>query len=234
MLRTSITTLAVVLLSVSQAGAETPEERIDRLARKLEANNARVTDQLRAELKKLEATLGEVRAEIDKAKKGTIDRRVKTKTERNGKLVFPSLAARADAVKLAQEQTASAEAKHAEAMPRLQARLAAAESGEKPYLPRLPDGFQVGDFGGIRIIEVVQVIDDQNLVAKVSGELAWVSGVPTRRLSDGTQADAGERLFEVTGNKSYRTATGTQRTVLLLECVESEPILAKVRERAGK
>lgn len=91
-------------------------------------------------------------------------------------------------------------------------------------------------FGSNRSVNVFQVIDDKNFLAKLfylsSGrkapdyttETVWIKGIDTKNFVDGSGAKINVPL-EVTGTQKYETALGSNSTVYLLQ-----PIVNSIKE----
>ena len=80
-------------------------------------------------------------------------------------------------------------------------------------------------------IRVAQVIDEDEFIG--TNFDVWVANAPTSNLSDGDVVDVSGRLFYCTGNKQYTTALGSTKTVMRIEVVDTDRVVA-VASRIGE
>lgn len=88
---------------------------------------------------------------------------------------------------------------------------------------------EVGDIGFVSDVNVVQVISESSMLAKIGkSEILWFSGVKTAGMVDGHTAKVGS-FIEVTGTRRYVNAIGTSRTVFDLRPIDLSKHFVKVR-----
>ena len=95
----------------------------------------------------------------------------------------------------------------------------------------------VGDFGSGVKAGVLQVIDDQNLIAQLididaarprGKQMVWIRGVDTRKMADDTPFEFDGFLL-ATGTKRYESDIGTRQFVML-ESFDLGPYYAKLKD----
>lgn len=121
---------------------------------------------------------------------------------------------------------------------------------DPPFVPPLRE-FEAGNAGRLeysgeddedRFLEVLQVIDDDEALVTpgavrrssmfgpyekvLADEPIWIKGAPTKGQSDGKPFKV-SGVFRVAGTKSYRTALGSQNTVVVLEPLDLSAINVK-------
>lgn len=82
---------------------------------------------------------------------------------------------------------------------------------------------QPSDVGELRFANVLQIIDDKNALIEDRRQTVWLSGMSTRDWVDGRRVSLEGLCFEVSGNKQYRTAAGTTKTVAVLQPFDPKP-----------
>lgn len=109
---------------------------------------------------------------------------------------------------------------------------------------RLPiiASLNVGQVGTLTSLHIEQIIDGTNALVSFedfppgtpgwlirSGEglvkhTFWLQGIPTANLADDDDVNVKGRCFRVIGNKTYGTAIGGSRTVMLVEALDADTI----------
>ncbi len=92
------------------------------------------------------------------------------------------------------------------------------------------DSMKVGDIGRMSwyrdqpgTCKVRQVIDEGNMICDLAEFVIWVSA-PTKGIADGATY-VFSPLVEITGTKTYATAIGTSRTVLVFTPVDFDSLI---------
>lgn len=122
-------------------------------------------------------------------------------------------------------------------LPPLKKRIRALKGGKEHATPKLGQGrLEKGRIGAIdddwTSVEVLQIVDAQNMLVEIvhrrpsqassgageqrSTNTAWVKGVDTSPFAEGAKPKLGG-LFEVTGNKSFETVLGDNKTEFVIE-----------------
>jgi hypothetical protein len=97
---------------------------------------------------------------------------------------------------------------------------------------------QIGPLTNNIIIKTVQIIDVNNMIAELlcdyisqytgaekraiwrrTTKIVWIKGINTQNMVDDQTVDVGDRVFKITGTKTYNTIDGAM-TVFVIEPVE--------------
>lgn len=86
------------------------------------------------------------------------------------------------------------------------------------FIPDQELQLKVGSFGPATDVRIIQIIDEQNMLANLGGADVWISGASTANWIDGQKVDLGTTLL-CTGKRSYETVLHAKRTLLKFEAI---------------
>jgi len=93
----------------------------------------------------------------------------------------------------------------------------------------------VGDIGGLEspagFFEVTKIIDDTNMIVQSEQRAAWIANISTGKIVEGQDVKL-LNVLKVTGTKKFRSATGEERTLTVLQPVDTKEIAQKIASPA--